>query len=318
MAVATDIPAGAVVLIVDDDHHDVFMLQRRLENQALKVITASSSKSALEQAKKANPDLILLDTTMPEMDGYAIKEALNGEDEARDIPVIFLSSRSQIDYKMRAFDVGAQDFLVKPVHPEELLARVGVALRWRRREQDLLAEIERLELTIRGGGLEVADEDEALERLKKSISLADTRREPIACLLVKITGLENVHNTTIQRMVIVETSGALQEMANAATDTVLSYREEGEYLMYAVGMTIKRASILAEGLKSSIVVRAFEEPTVQQTCGVAMGISGKEYGQRIKTPAILEGAEEALRGSIAAGGNRVSIKRLKETGDDED
>ncbi|MBM3215313.1 response regulator [Candidatus Poribacteria bacterium] len=305
-------PTGGLILVVDDDHHNLFVVQRRLESFGFNVITASSGKKAIEVAENQKPDLILLDVTMPEMDGFEVKRVLASSDVAREIPVIFLSSRVQIEFKVEAFQLGAEDFIAKPYHADELLARVRVATRHRAEVQELRDEIDRLNLHLRGGGLDIASEEEAVERLDRSIQVAESRRDPLACINLKINGIQQLASEGAKRVVLMETGEVLQEMVNAKTDAVLAFKEEGEYLLFTVGMTTKRAQILAEGLKSSVVVRAFADPQAEQALTVSIGISGREHGSTIAKEEILAAAGRALEQAIAAGGSRIVVARAGE------
>lgn len=307
-----DSTAGAVILAVDDDHHNLFMLQRRLEGHNYRVFTASSGKSAMDLAAEHTPDLILLDITMPEMDGFAVKEALNQDDRLGAIPVIFLSDRVQIEFKVRAYGLGGTDFLSKPFHPEELLARMQVGLRHHMRARMYENEISNLEEAMRTGGVQGADEEEALERLTRAMQMAESRNDPVSVLNLRIVGLTEMNNAPLARVILMETSEVLHEMVNAATDTVLAYREQGEYLLLAVGTTSKRAQILAEGLKSSIMVRAFADPNAEEQLEVSIGIAAWEPGQDYTPEDVLAGASEAMESAAGAGGSRTVVKRFEE------
>lgn len=303
--------SGELILVVDDDHHNLFVVQRRLESYEFQVITASSGDTALELAEANKPDLILLDVTMPGMDGFEVKRRLTRTDATRDIPVIFLSSRIQIEFKKEAFDLGADDFLAKPYHPEELLARMRVVLRNRRKVNELVRQVKDYEQQLRGGGVELANEEMALDKLDRAIQIADGRREPMSCINLKVNGVKDMPNGAVKNYVLMETGKVLQEMINTQTDAVLAYREEGEYLLFAVGMKTQRAQILGEGVKSSIMVRAFTDQQSEQL-SVSIGISGKEAGSSLPKEAILAGAAAALEQAVAAGGSRIVLKRLEE------
>lgn len=302
--------AGSLILVVDDDHHNLFVVQRRLESYEYRVLATPSGEAAIDLAETNKPDLILLDVAMPGMDGFEVKRSLSSREATRDIPVIFLSSRTQIEFKVEAFNLGAEDFLAKPYHPEELVARIRVALRHRQKIKQLEEEIKRLQQYPGGGSDRRVEKEEALEKLGQVIGVADNRREPLSCIHLKINGIDNLAPQALKRMVLMEVNDVLQEMVNAQTDSVLSYREEGEYLVYVVGMNLKRAQIFGEGIKSSIIVRAFTDPQAEERLSVSIGISGKELGMNLSKEEILEGAAEALQQAISAGGSRIVIKRV--------
>ena len=122
---------GATVLVVDDEPLNVDLVAQELGTAGYRTVTAATGEQALVVAEKSRPDLILLDVMMPGMDGYAVCKRLK-ETEARDIPVIFLTALTDTFEKVRAFKLGAVDYITKPFEPEELLARVRTHIALRR------------------------------------------------------------------------------------------------------------------------------------------------------------------------------------------
>ncbi len=117
------------LLIVDDVPENVFMLQDMLEQQNYSIITAYDGKSGLEKALNESPDLILLDIVMPEYSGIQVCLALSEHPEAKKIPVILVTGKSDEDGIIDGLNAGALDFLRKPFNRIELLARVTSALK---------------------------------------------------------------------------------------------------------------------------------------------------------------------------------------------
>jgi two-component system alkaline phosphatase synthesis response regulator PhoP len=116
------------ILIVDDEKDIIEMLQYNLEKEGYGVLTAQNGKRALEQAQK-NPDLIVLDVMMPEMDGWELCKQLKRQEKTSSIPVLFLSARgSEID-EVLGLELGADDYIVKPISIRKLLARIRTVLR---------------------------------------------------------------------------------------------------------------------------------------------------------------------------------------------
>ena len=122
----------SVVLVVDDEPHLVRTLAINLRARDYEVETAQDGRSALQAFHEREPDLIVLDLGLPDLDGV---EVLRRVREVSEVPVIVLSARSESVDKVEALDVGADDYVTKPFGMEELLARVRVALR-RNRELD--------------------------------------------------------------------------------------------------------------------------------------------------------------------------------------
>ncbi|MCP4137590.1 MAG: diguanylate cyclase [bacterium] len=112
------------VLVVDDNLDFLRLMAAILSEAGYTVLKASGGSQALAVIKDEHPDLVLLDIMMPEIDGYEVCRRLKTNSETRDIPVIFLSARQQVKDKVKAFNTGGVDFIVKPFHAEELLARV--------------------------------------------------------------------------------------------------------------------------------------------------------------------------------------------------
>ncbi|MGE5338800.1 MAG: sigma-54-dependent transcriptional regulator [Gemmatimonadota bacterium] len=122
---------SATILIVDDEPLNVDLLTQELEAAGYCTLAAASGDQALALAESRVPDLILLDVMMDGIDGYETCRRLKANGVTRAIPVIFLTALKETFEKVRAFGVGAVDYVTKPFEPEELLARVGthVALR---------------------------------------------------------------------------------------------------------------------------------------------------------------------------------------------
>jgi DNA-binding NtrC family response regulator len=122
----------ATVLIVDDEALNRDLLEQELQEAGYRTLSASSGAEALEAAARSRPDLVLLDALMEGLDGFATCERLKAADATRAIPVIFLTSLSDTEIKLRAFRAGAVDYVTKPFQTEELLARVGTHISLRR------------------------------------------------------------------------------------------------------------------------------------------------------------------------------------------
>jgi adenylate cyclase len=116
------------LLIVDDNKVNRILLGRGLEADGHKVETAENGKQALEKLRAGSYDLVLLDIEMPEMNGYEVLEYCLQDDELRNIPIIMTSSLDEIASVVKCVELGAEDYLNKPVNPILLRARVNASL----------------------------------------------------------------------------------------------------------------------------------------------------------------------------------------------
>lgn len=133
----------ALILIVDDIPRNLQVLGSILSENGFGVSVASSGQGALDAIAANKPDVVLLDIQMPDMDGFDVCTRLKANPATADVPVIFLTARTEIDDIVRGFEVGAVDYITKPFISQELLARVRTHLRLVRqnkRLQDLNSE----------------------------------------------------------------------------------------------------------------------------------------------------------------------------------
>jgi sigma-B regulation protein RsbU (phosphoserine phosphatase) len=140
------------ILIVDDTPANLRLLSQMLGSQGYRVRAVTSGARALESARAAPPNLILLDIRMPEMSGYEVCDQLKADDRTRDVPVIFISALDDLQDKVRAFKSGGVDYITKPFQLEEVLVRVQTHLSLRRLQAQLQEANRRFEseLTLAG------------------------------------------------------------------------------------------------------------------------------------------------------------------------
>ena len=117
------------VLIVEDEKDTRFILEKLLSRNNYEVLTAVNGQDALEVLKNFQPKVIIADWTMPVLDGLALCNIMKGDDKYKLIYFIILTARSSLKGRIMGLDVGADDFLVKPVENQELLARIRSGMR---------------------------------------------------------------------------------------------------------------------------------------------------------------------------------------------
>ena len=126
---------GKRILAIDDDPCALMLISLTLELEGYQVITATDGYEGLRKIKEEKPDLLILDIMMPGMNGFDVCHDLRTDPETASLPVIMLSARTLPQDQMRGFQVGTDDYLTKPVSPDELLRTVSALLFFADRER---------------------------------------------------------------------------------------------------------------------------------------------------------------------------------------
>ncbi len=122
------IPIAFKVLVIDDHPETLSIIQRVLQQQGYSVLGARSGFRGLSLAESENPDIVLVDGMMPEMDGWEVCRRLRAHPKLSDIPIIMFTAVDEAEKKLAGFDAGADDYLTKPTEPDELVERVRTIL----------------------------------------------------------------------------------------------------------------------------------------------------------------------------------------------
>ncbi|MBW2147248.1 MAG: response regulator [Deltaproteobacteria bacterium] len=168
------------ILVVDDIHENVEILQARLEAQGYEVVTAYDGEEALRKVSETSPDLVLLDVMMPKMDGFQVCRAIKSSPQTEMLPVIMVTARTDTSDIVKGFEVGADDYLTKPYNQQELQARVRSMLRIR----DAHLQLEEFNRSLEERVRQQVKEIERMGRLRRYFSpqlaqrlLDDTRKD---------------------------------------------------------------------------------------------------------------------------------------------
>src|SRR5947199_6720858 len=167
------------ILVVDDDRITVTLLEQLLQRHGYsRVMGITDSRQAVETCAAFEPDLVLLDLIMPEVDGFAILEALREDGSERFLPIVVLTADITEEAKARALEAGATDFLVKPVSQTEALLRIRNLLEARRLNVVLRNQRAALEEAVRDRTAELREKinefEAANQRPQDSAAFADS------------------------------------------------------------------------------------------------------------------------------------------------
>ena len=156
------------LLLVDGDVKSLRVLEVSLKKAGFNVTTAVSGGDALEKVETAQPDLIISDTRMPEMDGFEFLQRLKAKTEWSAIPFIFLTAQKSVEDKIRGLELGVEDYLTKPIYIKEILTRVRILLQ--KRQRDIIGERrdQRTKFTGQLSDMAVVDLIQTIEISRKS------------------------------------------------------------------------------------------------------------------------------------------------------
>ncbi len=185
------------ILIVDDVPKNIQIVGSILSKEKLRIAFATDGETALQLAFTNDFDLVLLDVMMPGMDGFEVCKRLRENEKTFDLPIIFLTAKSDIDSMLAGFELGAQDYVSKPFNASELIARVRTHLELREKKIELSLLNQRLEEKVKERTFELEKANLKLSRLEKAKSeflsiIGHELRSP----LTGIIGLTNLLNQT--------------------------------------------------------------------------------------------------------------------------
>src|SRR5687767_7851432 len=175
-----------LVLVVDDDE-DLRSLAQLQLGDGFDVIQAGDGQRCVTLAQRELPDVILLDMMMPGMDGAQVLQELSASTRTKHIPVIFLSALTGTEDRVKGLEIGAVDYIAKPVEKRELVARVGVAARTSARHKLLESRI----VSDQQTGLPGRNEFD--ERLNQEVSRSERSNAALSVMLIDVDGMSDIN-----------------------------------------------------------------------------------------------------------------------------
>lgn len=176
---------SSTILIIEDSLIELMLLVNLLEKQGAKVIQALTGDSALVKIHQTLPDLILLDIQLPDLDGYQVCQRLRQQPTLENIPIVFLSGLADAASKIKAFEVGGQDYVTKPFHPQEVIMRVSQQLTNRVLKRQLIQKNQQLEQ-------EICDREQVIYKLKQSQAAQEKSQKALSSYINYILLLQQI------------------------------------------------------------------------------------------------------------------------------
>jgi two-component system cell cycle response regulator len=296
-----------VVLLVEDSAAIRALVRRMLVAGGHTVVEASGGATALAECRERQPDVMLLDVEMPEMSGWDVLAAMKADPELRDVPVVFLTGRSDTTDIVDGLRLGAHDYVRKPCQPTELLARVQAAARVKRLQDELRQRNEELDRVSRTDALtSLRNRRHVEEYLAKLVSLARRNVEPIAVLLIDIDRFKSVNDTyghdggdTVLREIAGRMAGRIR------LEDMLGRWGGEEFLVVLPNTAAEGAAELAERLRQVVAdepCRLAGGEAIQVTISVGCAASLVDDAGRL-----VRSADAAMYAAKQSGRNRVVV-----------
>ena len=299
--VMTDPDRLPLVLVADDDGVTRAMVSSWLRGSGIDVVAARDGDEALTVATEQQPDLLLVDVTMPGQDGYAVCRAIQAA-SAVPPPVIFLTAHATTTARVAGLDAGAVDYIVKPFEQSELVARVRAALRTKAVRDGFV------EKATRDGLTGLINRREIDVRAEAAVQLAQRHGRSLSCLMTDIDHFKRIND----RFGHAAGDEVLREAARRTlaacrvSDVVGRYGGE-EFLLLLPETSAEDAVTTGDKLRRVLAERPFELDGLSIPVTASIGVAGLDAG--MGAAGLYEAADQALYRAKELGRNRTELYR---------
>jgi len=285
------------ILVVDDSIINLNILENLLDGYD--VIETTNGKSALSILEKEDVHLILLDIVMPEVDGYEICQKIKENEKTKNIPVVFITAKTDEDSIEKAYDVGGSDFVTKPFKPKELLARVKTQLKIHKMEKELrlLALIDPM--------TKLYNRRYFTSITEHSISFAQRERQELSVIMIDIDDFKNINDTYGHQIgddVIVLVANTLMKIQRKS-DIVCRYGGE-EFVILLPNTSLENAKKVAEHARKEVESLSVSDSSQQEiSFTISLGVSCVNVDDEETIEKSLKRADDALYNAKKLGKN---------------
>jgi diguanylate cyclase (GGDEF)-like protein len=274
---------GKQLLIVDDSPEVHALVKAILANDPVEVHSAMDPLFGLTLAQSLVADLILLDVDMPQMEGYEFCKRLKSSSRLRNIPVIFLTSKVKPDEKIRGLNLGAVDYICKPFHRGELLARIRSAYR----VQSVITGLEAISMVDALTGL--GNSRMFAERFRGEVSERARSAKPLTCTYITLDGFQVLRKRSGEAVCeqIMKAFGEILKAAYRSEDAVCR-NGEWDFMILTPDTTVDGAYQLAEALNDQVssMVFAIDGSSVAISCSIGIAGATTAYDREMPARAI--------------------------------
>lgn len=292
-----------VILLVDDVPKNLQILGNALKSDDLTVAFATNGKKALEYVQKKQPDLILLDIMMPDMDGYEVCKRIKEDTQTMHIPIIFITAMSDADDEYRGFELGGADYITKPFNPRLVRARVESQLRLKRKT-DLLEKLSSID-----GLTEIPNRRQFDETLSNEWARARRAQSNISLILIDIDFFKQYNDHyghAAGDKCLQKVAKTLKHSLKRPADFVARYGGE-EFVVILSEIDHQSVLMMANKLNESIfqLELPHEASQVSEYLTISLGIATTIPQDDQRHESLLETADKYLYEAKSSGRNQV-------------
>ena len=303
-----EVPAGKPRLLVVDDQPINIQVMHQIFASQYQVFMATSGQQALDFCHKTPPDLVLLDVVMPGMDGFEVCQALKGDPTTSDIPVIFVTAHTDAAQETRGLDVGAVDFISKPVNPAVVRARVKTQLTLKL-QSDLMRKLVFLDGLTGVFNRRYFDQQLAVETARSQRS-----RSPLALIMLDVDFFKRYNDHYGHQAgddCLRDIAATLKESLRRPADLVARYGGE-EFACILPDTAYDDALLIAADLEKNVRLRNIPHAAsqVSDVVTISLGVAGQPGNVTSDAAVLLALADAQLYCAKNAGRARVCGDQL--------
>lgn len=317
------------VLVVDDDRSVLLLLDKLLERAGYQVFTAPDGKEGLHTALECRPHLIVADWLMPEMDGLKFCRTLRSTNMGRGVYILLLTGVEEEERLLEAFEAGIDDYIVKPVNPKVLLARLKAG----ERVVSLQTEVESDREEIRRFAAELAMTNRrlqeaalldaltgipnrryAMDRIHQEWSAAERSSRRLACMLIDVDHFKRINDTyghDVGDIVLQRVADVLKQTAR--TQDVICRIGGEEFLVVCPDTDATAATQCAERLRTAANAMRISVGNVTLQVTISVGVAAMDAAMR-GPESMIKAADQAVYAAKQGGRNRTCVYRSRASG----
>jgi two-component system, cell cycle response regulator len=295
------------IMVVDDDEVIRTMMKQLIESSGFACEVARDGREAIKMVAEYLPDLIILDVSMPYMDGFEVCRILREEEYSQDIPILFLSAKTEHDDRIKGFEMGADDYVLKPFSYDELLARIKVSIRKAERFEKERKKAQELETKARyDDATEVFNRSYFETLYREELRKSKYSHSPLSFIVVDVDRLAKLNEEFGFR----QGTRAIKQVAHTVKEFIgergfVSRYEGGFFQVLLPSTDLLDAELLAEELRKLIEDVAVESyPSGFFHLTVSIGVV--KWNSRESAEQLFKRAEEAMYRAKKTGKNKVT------------